>query len=512
MKQEDVGFGGAVLRLNAKIRSQVQKMELDLSNLLPKFKTLRNVLAPIHKLPPEILSQIPRFFPIRDLVVVTQVCRYWRTTFTSCGPLWCNIDCIRGPEALTCLHRSKGSPIHVSVRKIPDDEVLAELSPHIGRIKSLLLKSRWFVAQSVFTRFTDPAPNLETLTVICRPSTAAAGPVPSTLLTGNLPNLRSFTLQGFASDLTHFVLPNLTYFEMSSVTSSPISMSLAELLAFFERSPLLEVVRIDFHGECVHDAPKQKTVSLRALQTLYISGSGLVGHGDDSLLARLELSKGVDATVMLIIQDGSANPIAYAVPPYPDRLPFISEVKHIHAEVLPRHGRCNFRFSGENGKVTVRARWSITNPDLDNLMIGSIQSFLPFSTDDVEEFSIRGYQAPEDSYLPAWRAFESLPNLQSILVLHCDNIVLLRALRQPARNLTVPRLKKMKLYLDPLRDVSGEELMELVKYRASKGSRLEELSIISPEVIVPVAGVMTLRPYVELVEYKMDDSIPSLRD
>jgi hypothetical protein len=502
----------AMSRLDTKICLQVQKMEQDLSNLLPKFKTFRNALAPIHKLPPEILSQIPQFFPIRDLVMATQVCRYWRTTFITSGPLWCNIDCVRGPEALTCLHRSKGSLIHVRVRKIPDDEVLAKLSPHIGRIKSLLLKSRWSVAQSVFARFTDPAPTLETLTVICHPTTAAAGPVPSTLLTGNLPNLRSFTLQGFASDLANFVLPNLTHFEMSSVTSSPISITLANLLAFFERSPLLEVARIDFHGECIHNVPNQKRVSLKALRTLYISGSGLVGHGDNSLLARLELSKGVDVAMTLLIPDGSANPIAYAIPPYPDRLPFIRGVKSIHAEVFPGHGRCGFRFSGENGKVTIGARWPATNPDLEDLLIRSFQSFLPFSTDGVEEFCIRGYQAPKDSYLPALQAFDSLPNLRSILMVHCDNSVLLRALRQPTRHLTVPKLRKMELCLGTRREISGDELRELASYRASRDARLEELLITSPEVIVPVTEVMALRAYAKLVEYKMDQTIPTLED
>ena len=485
-------------------------MQQDLSNLIPKFKALRNDLAPVNKLPPEMLSRIAQFFPIRDLVVATQVCRYWRTTFISCGSLWCNIDCTRGPEALTCLHRSKGSPIHVSVRKIPDDDVLDRLPPHVGRIKSLHLQSRWSVAQMVFTRFTDPAPNLQALTVICRPSTAAAGPVPSTLLTGNLPNLRSLTLQGLASDLTNFILPSLTYFEMSGVTSPPISISLTSILAFFERSPLLETVRVDFHGACVHDAPKQKRISLKALKTIYISGAGLVGHGDNSLLARLELSKGVDATVMSLIPDGSSNPIAHAIPPHPDRLPFISEVKRIHAEVLPGHGRCTFKLSGENGKVTVMARWPVTQPDLNNLVIGSIQSFLPFPSDGVEELCIQGYQAPGDSYLPALRAFESLPNLQHILMLHCDNTVLLRALRQPTQHLTAPKLRRMVLCLDPQREVSGEELMEFVRYRVSKSAKLEEFSIISPEVFIPVAKVMALKPHVGLVEYKMDNSVPTL--
>lgn len=496
--------------LNMK-QEDVRRMQQDLSNLVPRFKALRNVLAPINKLPPEILSRILQFFPFHDLVAATQVCHYWRTTLVSCGPLWCNIDCTRGSEALTCLHRSKGSPIHVSVRKIPEDEVLARLSPHIGRIKSLYLKPRWSVAQSVFTRFTDPAPTLESLSVICHPSTAAAGPVPSTLLTGKLPSLRSFTLQGLASDLANFVLPSLTNFEMSGVTSPPISMSLTDLLVFFERSPLLEAVHVEFHGVCVHDAPKQKRISFKALKTLFISGAGLVGHGDNSLLARLELPKGVDAMVVLLM-NGSPNPIAHAIPPHTDRLPFISGVKRIYVGVRPGDGRCTFRLSGENGKVTVMARWPITNPDLNNLVIGSIQSFLPFPTDDVEEFCIQGYQAPRESYLPALRAFETLPNLQRILMLQCDNTVLLHALRQPTQHLTVPKLRKIELFFDRQREVSGEELTEFVRYRASNGARLEEFSITSPEVVVPVAEVMTLKQYVGLVEYKMDNGIPNLED
>jgi hypothetical protein len=484
-------------------------MEQAVYNLIPKFKAFRNALAPINKLPPEILSQIPQFFPIDGLVVATQVCRYWRTTFISCGPLWCNIDCARGPEALTCLHRSSGSLINVTVRKIPDDDVLARVSPHIGRIKSLHLKLRWSVAQSVFTRFTDPAPNLETLKVVCKPYTTAAGPVPSTLLTGNLPKLQSLVLQGLSSDLAHFILPNLTDFELSNVTNPSRSMSLSSLLAFFERSPLLESVHVDFHGQCVHDAPEQKIISLKALKTLYISGSGLVGQGDNSLLARLELPKGLDATVMLLILGGGSNPIAHAIPPYPERLPFISGIKRVHAELLLDHGRCTFRFSGENGRVTVQARWPITNPNFRNLVTGSIQSFLPLSTEGAEELHIQGYQATEDSYLSVVRAFETLPNLHTIFMVHCDNTVLLRALRYTARHPTVPKLRTLRLYLAPQRSISGEGLMELVKCRVSNGIGLEEISIISPEVLIPVPEVMALKSHVGVVEYKMDDIVPN---
>lgn len=483
-------------------------MERGFSNLVPKFKALHNVLAPVNKLPPEILSQIPHSFPIRDLITVTQVCRYWRTTFISCGPLWCNIDSERVFEALTCLHRSKDSPIHVRVRKIPDDEVLTRLSQHIGRVKSLHLKPRWASAQTVLARFIDPAPNLETLTVICRPSTAAAGPVPSTLFTGNIPKLRSLTFEGLTSDLAHFVLPNLTYFELSNVTSPPLSMSLSNLLTFLERSPLLESVRVDFHGGCVQDAPKQMIVPLEALKTLHISGSGLVGHGDNSLLARLELPRGVDVTVMLLVLDGSPNAVAQAIPPHPERLPFVTGIRRVHIEVAPMHGRCTLRFSGENGKATVMARWKITNPDLDDIVMRSIQSFLPLSTEEVEEFSIIGYEAY--SHLAASLAFESLPNLESIVMVHCDKIPLLRALRQPTRHVIAPKLRRIRLYLDPEKDASGEELMELAKFRAANDVKLEELLIISSNVIIPVAEVMALKSHVGVVEYRMDNSVPTL--
>ena len=253
-------------------------------------------------------------------------------------------------------------------------------------------------------------------------------------------------------------------------------------------------------------------VSLKTLKILYISGSGFVGQGNNSLLARPELQKGVEVTVMLLVPDGRSDAITHAIPPRPECLPFISGIKRIDVMVFPGHGRCIFKFPGENGKVTVMARWSITNPNLDNLMLGSIQSFLPLSTEGVEEFYIQGYQAPEASYMSAMGGFESLPNLRSIHVLHCDTTVLLRALRHPTRHLTAPKLRTLRLYLDPQRTVSGEALMKLVKYRVSSGVRLEEFSILSQDLIVPVAEVMALKPHVGVVEYRMDDSIPKFED
>jgi len=224
----------------------------------------------------------------------------------------------------------------------------------------------------------------------------------------------------------------------------------------------------------------------------------------------LELPRGVDVTVMLLILDGSLNAVAYAIPPYPERLPFVTGIRRIHIGVAPKHGRCTLQFFGENGKTTVMARWQITNPDLDDILMRSIQSFLPLSTEGVEEFRILGYRAHSD--LPALRAFASLPDLESIVMAHCDSTALLRALRQPTVHVIAPKLRRMKLYLDPRKDASGEELMELVKCRAANDVKLEELLIISPSVIIPVAEVMALKPHVGVVEYRMDDSIPILED
>ena len=287
-------------------------------------------------------------------------------------------------------------------------------------------------------------------------------------------------------------------------------MSLSNLLAFLGRSPLLESVHVDFHGECIQDAPGQMVIPLEALKTLHISGSGLVGHGENSLLARLELPKGVDVTVMLLIPDGSSNVVSRAIPPHPERLPFVTGIKRVRIRVAPEHGRCTLQFSGENGKATVMVRWKITDPDLDDLVMKSIQSFLPLSTEGVEEFSIQGYQAY--SHVPALRAFGSLPNLESIIVVHCDNIALLRALRQPAGDVIAPKLRRVRLYLDPGKDASGEELMELVKFRAANDVKLEKFLIISPDVIIPVAEVMALKSHVGVVEYRMDDIIPGFED
>ncbi|KAF9645561.1 hypothetical protein BDM02DRAFT_3079455, partial [Thelephora ganbajun] len=74
-----------------------------------------NRLAPINRLPPDILILIPNFWDKRSrgrfVIALTHVCRAWREIFTSRSSLWTDFHCMDAEKTRVYLERSKSSPI-----------------------------------------------------------------------------------------------------------------------------------------------------------------------------------------------------------------------------------------------------------------------------------------------------------------------------------------------------------------------------------------------------------------
>ncbi|EPS93079.1 hypothetical protein FOMPIDRAFT_1101941, partial [Fomitopsis schrenkii] len=84
------------------------------------INTQINALAPVSRIPPELLSKIflhtaghranPASRPqSRDWIRVTHVCRHWRETALQCAALWSHVDVPALPEQF--LVRSKDAPL-----------------------------------------------------------------------------------------------------------------------------------------------------------------------------------------------------------------------------------------------------------------------------------------------------------------------------------------------------------------------------------------------------------------
>lgn len=114
-----------------------------------------NKLAPISRLPPEILLEVFIIYadicrlPVRNLarkdkiprnawLRVTHICHAWRTLAISYPRLWTHIDILRSDAVKEWLHRSKSLPLDVSNASASSSTTFGRL-PAARRIEALLL-------------------------------------------------------------------------------------------------------------------------------------------------------------------------------------------------------------------------------------------------------------------------------------------------------------------------------------------------------------------------------------
>jgi len=147
------------------------------------------MLAPINKIPPEILTLIPDFWNTdkrdQDIITLTHVCRTWREVFVSRPSFWTRFDCLDEEKTRIYLERSKSSPVDLSLIRnqgISPDDPFFQIIPHAtGRLRSLPMMGPSENIQ-VITHLSHPAPLLENLSICYKGGTLHHHPaLPSTL-------------------------------------------------------------------------------------------------------------------------------------------------------------------------------------------------------------------------------------------------------------------------------------------------------------------------------------------
>ena len=104
---------------------------------------MRNVSAPINKLPPEILAYVCTFTPeiISDFAhLCAQVCRYWRNVLLESPLLWNEIYVGDSLHVEVHLARSGEAPLDLYIDGEPRvGRLLGKVIPHLGRVRLLYL-------------------------------------------------------------------------------------------------------------------------------------------------------------------------------------------------------------------------------------------------------------------------------------------------------------------------------------------------------------------------------------
>jgi len=167
----------------------------------------------------------------------------------------------------TLLERAKGSALDIRSAFLGRAEILALLSPHAQRFRSLdFAPDHWSNIQGFSEATSGPLPLLRTLKIDAVEGTIS----PSLPLFSGAVNLKNFF---FCSEgvppLNYFAFPNLTTFEFSAGDEVfPIS----RLLNFLESLPTLQTVRITIEAELLlGDVPLERVIVLPNVEVFSVT-------------------------------------------------------------------------------------------------------------------------------------------------------------------------------------------------------------------------------------------------
>jgi len=132
-------------------------------------------MQPANRLPPEILSQIPRDVPknsdgdARSIIPLTHVCRYWRGSIITTPENWTSISSRSRRLAVLSLERVRGASPSVKLTICRDGEphwLPDLLAPCIQNTESLSVQRAWAIKlKKVLPNFPQSMPSLRSLTL-----------------------------------------------------------------------------------------------------------------------------------------------------------------------------------------------------------------------------------------------------------------------------------------------------------------------------------------------------------
>ena len=457
------------------------------------------MLAPVNKIPPEILALIPDFWDTHErdqnLIALTHVCRAWREVFVSRSSLWTDFDCLDEAKTRVYFERSKSSPINLSLdlrEGIPSCNPLFQFIPHAtGRLKSVFIMGpleNVEVVTRVISHLTYPAPLLEHLSIRSNPSIAPehCPALPPALFNGDLSSLRTLCLESVHTGLPWRNMINLTSFALHYIP--PGVVSVRRFLDFFENAPCLEEVELCFVTPAA-GAQNGRLVSLACLKSMRIEdddpASVLLDHLLIPVGAKLEIQAEMLSSLIGVHLPRSLDNL--------DNLSNFTTIQLYFCRLSP-----SMKFSGPNGTVsTIFSTLPHSSTGL------ALESLAELDTSRTEWFEIdRGHLLSGGSF---YRALLRMKDLRTLTLSKCRfPDIFIRALQpatSPTEVVVCPKLEELVLVLYPHETMSHiRSVIEVAAARASRGEKLRTFRIIGGRGTANV-DVSELRKHVRNVEY-----------
>ena len=257
-------------RITTKVLHPAKLLDLKFSPFWIKHKASGQIgptktsLAPIERLPPEILSVIPDYCDEdsvdKVLISLTGVCRLWRGVLMDRSSLWTRLHFRSIDETRAYIQRSESSPLNIYLGDDVIDDVFALVIPHIGRVRSLTVSSK--ALPKLLKHFHRNVPPLEKLDIEIHSDYNTLA-LDDALFSGNLSNLRELRLHRVNTRLPRTKLPNLRVFALEG---RYFPNGTTEILDFLQSAPLLHTVTLTRPLTDPSDAPPGRIVHLRNLK------------------------------------------------------------------------------------------------------------------------------------------------------------------------------------------------------------------------------------------------------
>ena len=462
---------------------------------------MKNSLAPINKLPPEVLSLIPDHYredrTDRDLIASTHVCRRWRDIFTSNSSLWTQFDLTNINKTRTYIQRSRCSSLKFYFgRSKVIDEVFTLITPHICRSKSLTIDAR--VLPIFLRNLRHPMPLLEKLDIKCLGDQV----LDNTLFHRDLSSLRELRLHGV---ITHFPWANLSNLRVVDLRLHFHSYGTTKILDFFVSAPLLHTVSLRYSIPVSSDFPPKRIVPLYHLKAFSI----ITNSSPSTFLHHLHIPAGA-SVILEFPSNGSKSPF----PDYlPKRCPNSDHIYHITAiNLFFNSTGTSLRLSGPSGNLRLLNSWRFDPREAAGPIF---RSLLPVIS-TIERLTIFGYKPQEPTKIencPIFQTLLSANHLRTLILADCASSQLARVLdpsQNPAGLVLCHNMENLVFYAKSLSLLSVASLIKMAKNRVSRGAKLSSITIVEPG--GPVPRVFELRKYVTRMDHRIDDAWPAWDD
>ena len=471
-----------------RIPAQRNNLRNSAMGVLAGLSKLINALAPINQLPPEILGVVPMYHQegrtCKELVTVSGVCSYWRSTFLATPSIWTRLDGRGVEKTQAWVRRSGVLPIQLIAETSPDPRVLEFLAPHFSRLvvvglACLTTRDQYPITHHHLTELLRPNRRLRIIQIKAPIRGTIDTPV---VMDGKFASLERLLIVGIQISFTNLRARNLRHAHIAG-TFDPTS-----LLDFLEASPLLESLSLKL------DPPQDMLVRTRRKVVLGKMKSLRFFYHGLEILQHLSLPPGGDVKSMEAISadqlDGATSGNAQLLSRAFDNLPVSRQADSLSFHITGVS--CTASLKGPNGTLELVTR----KTNIRTAYVTLLRLFAQNSFGSIRDLEISNLELSPRDFQLASDFVRLLDGLQSIVMHRTSASPWLLALGSSH----CPQLRNLTFEYPSPWSVDYDAFSRFAKDRYEAGIPIQRLAVVNrPEVLLDAARVEGLRKYVSCV-------------